>query len=303
VTRTSASGSTLALAPGTTSLVPGTGANTEPTTFYLGTHLPGWLKTATVPLFISDRRLRSYKTLPRATARWALDSGGFQELKDNGRWTLTPAQYAGHVRRYRDRIGRLDWAAPMDWMCEPAVIHGGVLGGQRFVGTGLSVREHQHRTVDNYLQLRELAPDLPFIPVLQGYTLDDYLTCVDDYTDAGIDLAALPRVGLGSVCRRQSTTEIHRIVTALADLGIRLHGFGVKTVGLHLYGDLLTSADSMAWSFDARRLQRPLPGCTGHKNCANCPRYAYQWHRRITATLQIRRPRQLPLFTDGGGYR
>jgi hypothetical protein len=47
---------------------------------------------------------------------------------------------------------------------------------------------------------------------------------------------------LGSVCRRQSTTEIAVIVTALARRGLRLHGFGVKTGGLHLYGHLLASA-------------------------------------------------------------
>lgn len=263
----------------------GHGANTEPTTFYLGTPMPKWLENATAPLFISDRRLRHRKTFPQAATRWALDSGGFQELKDNGRWTITPAQYIDHIRRYRDQIGKLDWAAPMDWMCEPAVIHGGTLAGQHFVGTHLSVLEHQRRTVENYFHLRDLAPDLPIIPVLQGWTLVDYLTCVDLYDDAGIDLTALPLVGLGSVCRRQSTTEIEQIVTTLAGLGIRLHGFGVKTRGLDRYGHLLTSADSMAWSAEARWLQQPLPGCTGHKNCANCPRYAYQWHQRILDKL------------------
>jgi hypothetical protein len=191
----------------------------------------------------------------------------------------------------------------MDWMCEPAVIEGGTLAGQRFIGTGLSVREHQHRTVDNYLHLRQLAPDLPFIPVLQGWHLDDYLTCARDYVDAGIDLTTLPRVGLGSVCRRQSTNQIHHIVAAFAHLGIALPGFGVKATGLDLYGDLLASADSMAWSFEARRRQRPLPGCTGHKNCANCPRYAYAWHHRITTRLNPRPARQLPLFTHGGDGR
>ncbi|MCP9966043.1 hypothetical protein LUX39_14030 [Actinomadura madurae] len=247
--------------------------------------MPKWLENATAPLFISDRRLRHRKTFPQAATRWALDSGGFQELKDNGRWTITPAQYIDHIRRYRDQIGKLDWAAPMDWMCEPAVIHGGTLAGQHFVGTHLSVLEHQRRTVENYFHLRDLAPDLPIIPVLQGWTLVDYLTCVDLYDDAGIDLTALPLVGLGSVCRRQSTTEIEQIVTTLAGLGIRLHGFGVKTRGLDRYGHLLTSADSMAWSAEARWLQQPLPGCTGHKNCANCPRYAYQWHQRILDKL------------------
>ena len=148
--------------------------------------------------------------------------------------------------------------------------------------TGLCVPEHQHRTVANYLALRQLAPGLPFIPVVQGWRLADYLACVDLYASAGVDLAALPLVGLGSVCRRQSTAEIAVIVTALAGLGLRLHGFGVKTGGLHLYGHLLASADSMAWSYAARRAPA-LPGCTGHRNCANCLTYATAWRARILA--------------------
>ncbi|HYU84194.1 MAG TPA: hypothetical protein VEK80_05265, partial [Kribbellaceae bacterium] len=53
--------------------------------------------------------------------------------------------------------------------------------------------------------------------------------------------------------------------------------------GLARYGDLLTSADSMAWSIDARRKPH-LPGCTGHKNCANCLRYALRWRGRVLAS-------------------
>ncbi len=159
-------------------------------------------------------------------------------------------------------------------MCEPFIIE----------RTGLCVREHQERTVANYLDLRRLAPDLPFIPVLQGWTLADYLRCADLYQQAGVDLAALPRVGVGSVCRRQSTTEITTIIRVLSGLGLQLHGFGVKTGGLSRYGHQLASADSMAWSFTARR-QPPLPGCTGHKNCANCIVFATRWRSRVLASL------------------
>jgi hypothetical protein len=74
---------------------------------------------------------------------------------------------------------------------------------------------------------------------------------------ARVNLAALPRVGQGSVCRRQSTAEIAVIVTARARRGLRLHGFGVKTGGLHPYGHLLASADPMAWSYTARRIATP----------------------------------------------
>jgi hypothetical protein len=205
----------------------------------------------------------------------------------------TPQQYVTRIRRYREQIGHLSWAAPQDWMCEPFIT----------ARTGLPVADHQRRTVDNLLRLRDLGPDLPVIPVLQGWTVSDYLRCADLYDQAGIDLAAEPLVGVGSVCRRQATTQTETLLTVLHARGItRLHGFGVKIGGLLRCGHLLTSADSMAWSFAARR-QPPLPGCQiRHINCANCPRFAYQWHHRVAAALARPRYTQLPLFPaeDGG---
>ncbi|MGF0320689.1 DUF7221 family queuine tRNA-ribosyltransferase-like protein [Nocardia fluminea] len=53
---------------------------------------------------------------------------------------------------------------------------------------------------------------------------------------------------------------------------------GIKTSGLGAYGDLLDSADSIAWSFRARR-SPALPGCS-HRSCANCRRFAVQWRAR-----------------------
>ncbi|MFI6388703.1 hypothetical protein [Nonomuraea sp. NPDC050540] len=257
---------------------------TDLTRFYLGAHQPHWLWTTDMPLFVSHRQLARKVTLQRARCRWALDSGGFTELSLHGRWITTAEQYAEAVTRYAIHVGRLDFAAPQDWMCEPVML----------ATTGLSVREHQERTVANYLHLSAIAPGLPFIPVLQGWTLTDYLACADLYRSAGIDLTTLPRVGLGSVCRRQSTGEIATIVTTLSNIGLRLHGFGVKTGGLHRYGHHLASADSMAWSYAARR-EAPLPGCATHKNCANCLRYATAWRTRLLARL-ARHGRQQDLF-------
>jgi hypothetical protein len=259
--------------------------------FYLGAHQPHWLNRAGFPLFVSHRQLaRRPRSLRPASCRWALDSGGFTELSMNGRWITPPAAYAEAVGRYADQVGQLDFAAPQDWMCEPVMIE----------RTGLSVREHQERTVANYLELHALAPDLPFIPVVQGWRLADYLHCLSLYESAGVDLAALPLVGLGSVCRRQSTAEIAVIVDTLARRGLRMHGFGVKTGGLHLYGHRLASADSMAWSYQARR-EPPLPGCSGHKNCANCLVYAAAWRGRVLAGFAAR-GRQDTLF-DGQDWR
>ncbi len=250
--------------------------------FYLGTHQPGWLSWATVPLFVSDRRLRRYRRLPKARTRWALDSGGFTELSTYGSWDHGPSsrQYVASVRRYRDEIGGLVWAAPQDWMCEPWIL----------AKTGLTVAEHLRRTVDNYLQLSDLAPDLRFVPVIQGWRHDDYLACAELYTIAGVDLNAAPVVGLGSVCRRQATGEAAHIVNGLRAAGIgRLHGFGIKVLGLRRYGQRLASADSMAWSYAARRTAA-LPGCT-HRSCQNCPTFALAWRSAVVASI----PRHEPL--------
>jgi hypothetical protein len=237
--------------------------------FYLGTHRPHWLGMLDVPLFVSHRRLRSYKTMPRARSPWALDSGGFTELSMHGAWRTSEVQYAEAVQRYAEEVGLLQWAAPMDWMCEP----------QMLARTGLSVAGHQRLTVENYLRLREKGP---FIPVLQGWEIGDYLDCVALYADYGVDLAEVPLVGVGSVCRRQDRAEIGVIFGELADAGIACHGFGVKKRGLTAYGHLLASADSMAWSYNARR-NPPLPGCT-HKNCANCVHWALRWREGVAQT-------------------
>lgn len=240
-------------------------------TFYLGAHHPHWLASARVPLFVSRRALARYKTLPRAVAPWALDSGGFTELSMHGRWTLSARDYAAEVRRYLNEIGQLAWAAPQDWMCEPDMLK----------RTGLSVAVHQRLSVANFLELREVAPDLPWVPVLQGWASGEYFDHIEAYERAGVDLRALPLVGVGTVCRRQNTVAASLLFSQLSREGIRLHGFGLKRTGLRFAAADLVSADSMAWSYNARR-EPPLPGHT-HKNCANCIDWALGWR---TETLE-----------------
>jgi hypothetical protein len=216
-----------------------------------------------------------------------LDSGGFSELSMFGRWATTPGEYVTAVLRYDEEVGGLDWAAPQDWMCEP----------QMLAKTGLTVVEHQRRTVAGFGDLTSRWAALsdtecPFMPVLQGWRLPDYERCADMYADAGVDLRAAPVVGVGSVCRRQATGEIAEILAALAERDLLLHGFGVKAAGLAAARPYVVSADSMAWSFGARR-RPPLPGCVSHRNCANCLRYALAWRERVLSGSD--RPEQLRL--------
>jgi len=264
---------TLGLTPGD---VPAEGPD-----FWLGAHHPRWLSTIGLPLCVSRRNLAGRRTLPRAAAPWFGDSGGFTELSLNGGWTISAATYATEVRRFHDEIGRMAHAAPQDWMCEPGML----------AKTGLTIAEHQARTVGNFLDLKAADPDLPIIPVLQGWAVADYERCVALYDRAGVDLGAEPLVGVGSVCRRQSTTEAAAILGTLASYGLKLHGFGLKLDGLAASAEYLASADSLAWSFDARRSD-PLPG-HAHVSCANCAHWALRWREKVLRVL--RAPRQMAL--------
>lgn len=172
--------------------------------FYLGTSEVRWLGQANVPLFISHRRLAPRKSFPRALTGWALDSGGFTELSMYGQWRTTARDYNAAVWRYNQEIGNLQWASPGDWMCEP----------EQIARTGLSVREHQRRTIDNFQELQDLWPgpdwDVPYVPVLQGWTPDDYRRCVDMYYAAGVDLSDCFLVGVGTMKHRgRSLPSVH----------------------------------------------------------------------------------------------
>lgn len=245
---------------------------------YLGAPAPSWLEReefgeACVPLCVSHHRLDGRRTMPRAVTPWMLDSGGFTELSKHGRWTVSPYAYAAAARRYFDEIGMMDSCAIQDWMCEDEIL----------AKTGLTVRDHQIKTVASYLNLMTLDDGLPWMPVIQGTTIDDYLRCVDLYDQVGVDLTLEPVVGIGSVCRRQSTTEAVRIIETLWSMGIRLHGFGFKVTGLREVSHLLYSSDSMAWSLNALN-RAPMPGCT-HKSCSYCPKYALAWRTGLLNSL------------------
>lgn len=247
-----------------------------PFDFYLGTHRPDWMPQTDVPLFVSAATLWRRRTFPKAKGRWAFDSGGFSQLRLHGRWIVDDPQLVDLVRRTGDAAGYPDFAAPRDWMCEPFMLE----------RTGLTVLDHQRRTIDSYTALRELAPEIAWLPVLQGWHADEYEHCAELYrTHGSVELRDQARVGVGSVCRRQATRDGAAIMNRVADLGIRAHAFGIKTEGLRLFGHRIASADSMAWSFIARRRGMLLESCTRrtggatHRNCANCLPWALEWHR------------------------
>jgi hypothetical protein len=142
--------------------------------------------------------------------------------------------------------------------------------------TGLSVAAHQRLTIERYRALRAVVDGSAYVmPVLQGYRPAEYVRHLARY---GRDLRRGAWVGVGSVCKRNTDVDaIYAVLRAIrrvrADL--RLHGFGLKTTALddRAIRAALHSADSMAWSFHARR----------HGRNPNDWREARRFERRITA--------------------
>lgn len=196
---------------------------------------------------VSANTLRTRKS-DFAVNDWVMDSGAFTEISTHGDYRSTPEEYGDVVLRWRS-CGRLVAAVGQDYMCEPWILE----------RTGKTIREHQLLTVDRYDALvRYIGGRAPIMPVLQGYEPAEYVRHVLDY---GARLAFGSWVGVGSVCKRNASPRaIEDVLLAIyrARPDLRLHGFGIKLTSLtsDVVRSLLYSADSMAWSFAARRQGR-----------------------------------------------
>lgn len=204
---------------------------------------------------------------------WIMDSGAFTCVTRYGDHVLTPEGYAEEINRFakgKAASGNLLAAVAQDYMCESIALE----------KTGKTIPDHQRMTIDRYDALMAAKPAAYIMPVLQGYSPDDYRRHVDEYGDR---LAPGQWTGVGSVCKRNgSPTQIEDVLLAINDRrpDLPLHGFGVKFSSLRspIVSRLLHSADSMAWSASARFRGRPKD--------ANCPDEAMRYCRKIAEIEQ-----------------
>lgn len=240
--------------------------------FFTGLHQPSDARHGFAAAFISVNRLRMRKA-PMVVGDWIMDSGAFTEVATYGRYRFGVEHYAEEIRRWATNgSGRLLAAVAQDFMCEPFILE----------RTGLTVADHQRLTIERYDALLALDPGAYVMPVLQGFDPAEYVAHVRAYGDR---LRPGQWVGVGSVCKRNGDPRaIEAVLLAIRAErpDLLLHGFGLKTtaLGSGLVTSMLHTADSMAWSYAARKQGRN----------ANDWREAMRWTENIE-----RRPLQAVL--------
>lgn len=168
-----------------------------------------------------------------------IDSGGFTAAKRWGRYPWTIAQYAEWIGQMsRDVI--LDFCAVMDYACEPTV-------NRSILATNQSRIE---ATIENEIACKEVAPGLPWLPVLQGDNLAERTYDLDRRREMG--LRPTDYAGIGSVCGR-GAHGARQVVKFYADRlpGVKYHGFGMHIQALDddaVYG-VVKSWDSYSWNW------------------------------------------------------
>lgn len=209
--------------------------------FFIGLHHPADACRFDAA-FISVNTLRGRKG-DFQVGDWIMDSGAFSEISRFGDYRFEVSEYALQIERWK-RCGNLLAAVTQDYMCEAFILE----------KTGLTIEEHQQKTIARYDELCRYETGVYIMPVLQGYQPEDYVRHVSMY---GSRLAEGAWVGVGSVCKRNSDPKaIEEVLLAIKRVrpDLKLHGFGLKKTALTsaVVEQLLESGDSMAWSFHAR---------------------------------------------------
>ncbi len=214
--------------------------------FFVGLHQPSDAAHVDAA-FVSVNRLRTRKS-DFKVGDWIMDSGAFSTILTHGGYPEPPCVYAAHIRRW-SLCGNLLAAVAQDYMCEAHMLK----------ITGMTIADHQRLTVERYDELLRCdTAGVYIMPVLQGYAPADYVDHIRQYGDR---LAHGAWVGVGSVCKRNGdAAAIEAVLLAIKGErpDLRLHGFGVRApaLGSRLVRELLHTADSMAWSFAARKQGR-----------------------------------------------
>jgi hypothetical protein len=218
----------------------------RPNLFYVGLN-PRWQMYKFLPDKINvmfsaagfwdddKREWRKGAKFKKSFGKRFLDSGGFTLLNKYVDYPFSTINLANLIGRLRPHS-----YVPRDYPCEPEI--------SRSLGLMTNV-ERIKATVANAVELAEWESQLPgrMVPVIQGYTLREYLLCLRLYREAGM---IRDYMAVGSMCRRISNEELGQLIPgiyyAAQKMGCtKLHFFGLKlSPALEPYNEMIYSRDS-----------------------------------------------------------
>ncbi|HLI06512.1 MAG TPA: hypothetical protein VKV40_08090 [Ktedonobacteraceae bacterium] len=196
--------------------------------------------------------------LPAYVTQRAADSGGFVASRLWGDYRYSLHEYVDWLATWRPQ-----WAATMDYCCEPELEQ--------------VTRERQDRTTANAWQAWCDYRHVPWlwVPTLQGWYPSDYQRHALELLPLLREMKAfygnhpLWRVGIGTLCRRATVETIQAVLEAVIEVlpDIPLHLWGVKLASLKSIDVRhVISSDSAAWHglFRAGRKQVEREALASH---------------------------------------
>jgi hypothetical protein len=201
-------------------------------------HIAEKLKDQNCMLSVNRLQERLRKFEP---GNWMLDCGSYHNLITYGEHQLSPEEYEEQVVKW-SYCGNLMAAVCQDYICDKEVLE----------KTRLTVGESQEKTIENYRRLKTKVNQTYILPVLQGQEPNDFVKHLEMYGY----LEPNAWIGVGSLPKRLGF-NIEKILLKIksARPDLRLHGFGlgIRELSYGSVKNLLYSADSAAWTINARK--------------------------------------------------
>lgn len=158
---------------------------------------------------------------------WFMDSGAYTFLKEYGQYPISIGKYLKTINQFSPTL----WSI-QDWTCEPSVLR----------STRLNVLHHIGNTIESGRQLIDFNDNC--VMVVQGWTIRDYLTCIDYIRDYNLFTKIL---GIGTICGRTDVKEVYGILKSIkAEIPdyCKIHAFGLS-LNLLKYKEIFDRVDSI----------------------------------------------------------
>lgn len=179
-------------------------------------------------------------------AGFCIDSGGFTAARKWGKYPWTYRQYVDFIREM-SRDVPVQFAAVMDYACIPS-------NGKK---SEINI-DRIKATIQNEIALRELAPDIPWLPILQGDNFEE--RSEDLELRRALNLLPTEYAGIGSLVGRGIQAAIDTVQFYANELpGLKFHGFGIPIKALDdpVVFATTKSWDTYSWSWGRGKRNMP----------------------------------------------